>query len=504
MSSFLARPTGGALVAFALSLVLYGLLLQPVPYGDGVLLLYALEQRVASYHHISYLLSTRAFMDAAGWLGFDELRAAFAFSAFMAALGNAFLYLLVAERCRSALVRIATVALVATAPSILFFGTTIENPANHYGSVCLALWAVAKLVAQRHWVVRWLACLPALLVPLSHASGPMLLGCLLLLVITREGREPLFRGWWGPRGERKLGRAMFFLLPSILLWWFDKPVRIALFGTDKVDQIEPGTGQLAMIFERGVDPSQLLPFVYHEWFLTAFGVWSLWLLAMLVLWLRERTSAWIALGAVGPYLLLFTLYQTWERGAYFLPILPVAAWSLARAGARIQPKRILQALLALIAAALVAGQLYFGQQRIQAHLDLPAAPWTWANDVQTATQAATQGSKSRAHILCADLFRGMHLIVDHDIDGILLKPWIGIWREAYTANPQPGTGPAAFAAQAIAHFHKLLETGPLYITDEMWNELPKLVEGLQEAMDKTFVRSPIEQGLFRAQRLEAR
>lgn len=476
-------PIGGAVLAFALSLLGYGLLVQTAPYGDGILLLYALGQRVTAYHHVSYLVSVRAFADLAAGFGLDEVRAAYWFSVVIASIGNAFLYLLVAERCRSPLPRSAIVVLVASCPVLLFYATTVENPANHYGSVCIALWAVARCAAARHWT-RWIvAGLAATLVPLSHASGPLLLGALALLVLNREGREPLLDG-----GERAV-RLVAFLLPSALLWAFDKDVKRFVFATEHVDQVNPAAGQLLAIFDRGVDPSRWLPFLVHEWFLPAFGLWTVWLVATFELWRRARRLALVTLAAVIPYVVLFTMYQTWERGAYFVPLLPLAGWTLARASrTRALPPPIVLSVLLLAAAQATAGIL-----QIRRHAARADAPWTWA----LGAREATKGSKGQVHVLTADLFRCMHLIVDHGLDGVHVPPWIEIWRRQRAADPAGVGNAEAFAELCAARVREMRATGPVYISEELWHELSDLLPQLKALLQADHELEPVQSGSFR-------
>jgi hypothetical protein len=311
------RDLATAMLFGALAFGLYLALGQNVLYGDGTEFMVLLQNGAAGHkNHLAYIPLLRL----AAWLGepfgLAPFQAARLCSQAGAALGVALLHL---TSCRLGLARVAAAwltALIAGAPSVVFFATVVEVHAPYFAGVGLA-WLAAAHAARAPSLASG-ACLGAAtgLAYLGHASGFVLPGPLLLVVAHLGGLR------WRTLARIGLGCAALHALVCFGVPWLLRdagqvasPVGAARFlGWWQIDVVR--------------DPTLALRVLWDEWLLAYLPMSLLWLRAFA----RARASAWVALAALAPYLALsialLAVYR--EFGAYQHAVVWLFAWLTVR------------------------------------------------------------------------------------------------------------------------------------------------------------------------------
>ncbi|HHI79097.1 MAG TPA: hypothetical protein ENK02_03885 [Planctomycetes bacterium] len=379
------RSAGGtlgemlSLFAFVLSFVAYLLLLQQHPYGDGILYLEFTRKGVLAGSHLLYMPGVVGFTRLFEGGGLSDRQLGFIYSAFTAALGNAFLLATLRRYSKSLGTALLALALVALAPSTLFFATTVEVHGQHYGLVCVALYFFCKLVDKQQPSLPALALagLIVLLAPLSHETGWMLLAFFLPMAVSRFGREELFDDF-----PTKLQRSAAFLLFPALLWVFNHALRTWLFvEVFQVPGAPTGNPSSMELYNKVLHPANQpegwLPFLWKGFFRPAWGVWLALLVALPLLARRSPARFFAVSAAFVAYVVLLTLYGYPEKGAYFVGFLPIAAFAIAQVWPPLPTWTTgLAFLVAIQSVDAIALDLRYPSED-------PYPLWAWAQDVQT-------------------------------------------------------------------------------------------------------------------------
>ncbi len=369
IDTFPKQPPGKVLPAagiFAFCLVLYGLTLQKVLYGDGIFYLTIARDVLAGKahpvgHHPLYLPVLCGFLSLAGKVGIGPIQAGALLSALAASAGVALTFLLfldwLVERRGFALFG---ALLLALTPTTWFFATTTENHALHFFFTALLLLALTKAARNPSPLaplVPGLLYVPAFL---SHTTALMLapfLGTLFLVLRSESGlplpwrKQEEGKGPWPP-----LGRTAAFLL---LLFGPVAAARLALpwiytflnGGTDPFHGLDPSAATLATLFPKaGLRPGlgewlfanplrllaytfrhagEMLAYVRDDWLYHAGAAGVVFLLGWIPLLKRSllKGAPWgfLPLIAFFPYAWVFSFwgFRPVEKGAYYLPVLPV-------------------------------------------------------------------------------------------------------------------------------------------------------------------------------------
>lgn len=432
-------------IAFLVSFAAYALLLQSQPWGDGITYLSYLRDGVLGAHHLFYLPPMWSFVRVAEALGIEERTAAFLFSAFCAAGGNAILTWLLSTSKRLApacTCPLLLVAVLATAPSLVFFGTQIENHAHHYLWICATLLALdrslvhtrsSKLVAYLSWSLAGFALLAAFS---SHSTSVLLWPALALTIWVMSG-ERMLRA---PTVFDVRNAALFFgfalafkfLQPSIKVWLTGDPN----WGKDT-------TAEFALSL---LDVRSLSTWIDYSWSEVLVPAWGLvW--AVLVLGVRRirehKTEALVVSLAFLPYFAFFGSWNVREFGAYYLAVLPVFVVAIGRLIPKLRREE------AVVLLVLILGQAVHASYRAKSWAsEQTGAAWNWARD---ASQLATKNGL----VLCWQGVHWLHMDYDH---------------------------PDANIAVVAFHNWTLTLAGPASLDPEFWQ---KVADGqLQQLIDK--------------------
>lgn len=475
---------GEALLAFLVSFALFALLLQDVTFGDGIFYLdWARQGRLYAHHHL-YLPSMVPFMRALEWIGVADRTACFLFSAFTGALGNAFLYLAVRGHVRDGLHAAAFVLLAATAPVVMFFVTTVENHGPHYMWTCLALWALDVAIERRTLAAFGLAGCSLACVPASHLSGFMLVPAWTLLAWSEAGRRPVFRAWSGSR----LARIGVFVLPLaiyVLLFHLTTSFRTGVLRLTPDLLADPiGFEFDSKIFGREQRPAQWVTYLFEAGLLPSFGTGAVFLAG----WRRLARAGWIwlPLAGIAPYVVLLPLHGFPERGAYFLALGPWVVFFLARTA---RDSRALAALCLLAGVAQgVAGVL----QILRYPDEAPAASKRWAQQWAADAMRVDAGVQA-AHrfYLCEDLWRTTHLTYDQRTGALHLPSSL----QQHSGNRR------VFLTWLAGMLPRQLAKGPIYVSEELWQALPRLWPELRALLESRYRPARVRAGSFHARRI---
>ncbi|MEZ5988307.1 MAG: hypothetical protein R3F30_04145 [Planctomycetota bacterium] len=222
------RPAGARALGLWLAVAAaYLLLLQRHPYGDGITYVdYVLDGKLW-YHHLAYLPSLWGFVGLAGLVGVEPRTACFAFSALAGAGAVAVLYhlLATARTFRGRWPPLPTALLLATAPSVLFFSTQVENHAWHLFWATVVLWTLDRALAGlRLWP--WLPAGAAVVLAYASHSSFLLLCPALALLVRLHWAGGLLR----PLGAAELLRLLLLFGPTVLFKLLVEPAVKAASG----------------------------------------------------------------------------------------------------------------------------------------------------------------------------------------------------------------------------------------------------------------------------------
>lgn len=403
----------GTALVFLASLALYVLLLQREPYGDGITYLVALKNKDFLAHHLFYVPPMTVFAQIVGWFGIDERTAAFFFSTFCAATGNAVLCWLLSTSRRLAphcSCPIRLTALVATTPSLIFFATQVENHAHHYLWICVTLLALDRALAvhtrtsARAWSA-WLLAGVALLAAFSSHSTSILLWPALGLGIWVFG-GPVRRM---PSVKDVRAIALFFG-PAILFKFAQPQIKVAISGDANWGSDSTAAFALSLLEVRSLET--WIDYLWSEFLLPAWGlIWAVLVLG--IRRMRAHRKDWIiAVCATLPYLAFFGSWNVREFGAYYIPLLPVFIVGVGR----LMPRLRLEEAIVLVL--LIAGQATHGFVHARDWVDSrPAGAWNWA-------EAAARLAGKNGVVFCWDGARALHVEYDHpDVKAFPFHNW---------------------------------------------------------------------------------
>ncbi len=451
--------------------------LQEITFGDGILYLQMVRQGDLYAHHHLYLPGMVAFTKGVGLIGIDDRAAGFLFSTFMVLVGNAFLWLTIRDRggrWPTLFVLLATSSAVVT-----FFGTTAENHGQHYAWVCLALWSFAVAVGRGGWLA-WLAAGLALAcVPASHLTGFMLVPAMALAALLRGGL---------PRTAVYLVPLAVYAVLFHLTTWFRADVlelRPDLIASPIGFEID------SKILTPGLDPRRWPGYLWNAWLVPAFGCWLALAAALPWLWRHARASAVIAVFGMLPYLVLLPMHSYPERGAYFLALVPwaVLATSLASRNA---PRGLAWVLAAVIVVQGAWASWSLAGHPTESHTDAKGFAQLWAQD---AISVEAKVPPERRLYLCTELWRKTHLEYDHRAGVLRLKPALADVGAAHKAKTLE-----AFATELPNY----IKQGAVFVTEELWQQLPKLWPELRAVLEKAFRVKQIRHGRFVGRRVVER
>jgi hypothetical protein len=335
------------LALFAGALLALLLNLPARTYGDDCFFVWCIVRHQVFAVHFLYMPLARAW--AHGWalLGVDPLLALRLLSASGAAAGTALLAAAARRRGLGPGAAAALALLVLTANSAWFFAGAAEVHGTHLAAVGLLAWTLAGFGPASSPRRALAAALVFGVAVGAHKTSALLLpGVLCAYALATPGRA---------RAARARDAAAFALGGALALG-AQLAVQALATGAPAIGQDTPGYW-LAHLPEHlaNLAPRALVEFLGRDFAAPAFALAWLGAVAAGSL-LRARPRHALALAAtVLPHLVFFPLFGYIERGAYYIPILPVLTWAAARAGAlggeRGPAQRAFTALALLAAAA---------------------------------------------------------------------------------------------------------------------------------------------------------
>jgi len=460
---------------FVLFLLLYGLLLQSRFYGDGVLYLgLARAGKVYAHHHL-YLPLLVPFERLLGFLGIGDRFAGFFFSAFCVSLGLAVLWGGLrspaerSERTASQAEALLLLGLVATAPALVFFGTTAEVHALHFAFVCLCLRALEH-AQQRGTSSAWLlAGLALMAVPASHLTGFLLLPYLCLYAASDGGK----RCWPSPLLQRP-SRLLFLLLPFLLYAWL---MHLSLLFRQDVLQLSPELLSDPIAFQMKVSSAydaslaQRMSYLLENGFYAAFGLVLVFFLGWGVLFWRSFAKACLLGMLLLPCVYFFSGQPISERGAYFLGLYPIFAFA-------IRDSRILmhKAMRWLVLVLLIAQAGYAGIALREYPAHAREKPWIFVEDART---LLSQQQGAHVTLICESLWRAeeARFELEGRVDAFHFPRIV----------QQLATGLDVYLAVFLQRdLPAQLAKGPVYLTGRLKAALPQLWPDLLPALGKRY------------------
>lgn len=444
MGGWVRRPGPASLLLFCGLSVIYLLLLQKQPYGDGITYLDYLVDGNVAFHHLLYLPTLWLFSQLGSLLGVSVRTCAFAWSA-IATAGAVSLLFYLFQTARTFRFEIAKpwllALLLATAPSVLFYATQLENHANHLLWVSLFFLVLDRALASLSplpWVLAGLTLAGAYA---SHSSILLLFPALLLLV----------HGYWSGRWRRlpqapEVQRLLLLFVPSLLFKYLIEPWIKGLQGDPNLAGDFGKEFALLLMDRRSAE--WLASYFLEEVLFAAFGLWAL--LALFQSAKQDRRLAAVCVG-VGllTYYLFFAHWPVRERGAYFLPLLPFVTLALGRPSALFQ-RFATPALLVLILA-----QSFFGYRAMIKHDDA-SGPWKVAENIAQVVPPKTV-------ILCRTGVVQLHLKHDHQLVAHALENWMIGW--THSATQIPGFWDLLIQTEILPKLDTSVATRPLYLTE---------------------------------------
>lgn len=466
---------------------------QPETYGDGITMLYYLQQGKATSHHLLFLPALLAVGRPLLALGVDLRTAALVFSALCAAGGTAVLYYLLATSKRLVPEHADAwtwTLLAATTPVLVYYGTQIENHAHHYFWVCVFLLVFDRAAASNRLRFR-LAPLPILIccgfalgiaaalpglalacVYSSHTSSILLMPALLVWAWWLSGRPATRPGW------NLIAQLVALFLPAMVVRLLEPKI----LGSDF-------SRNFALSLLELRSPATWAAYLLHELLVPLAGV----LAAVIVLIASRRIARRQAtlLGLVfAPYVLFFGHWNVYERGAYYLPLVPVACVLLASTGRLTRQLRVLFCVF-------VVAQAGYATWNVLTLADrTPQSEEKWARDA-----AAAVGGPNGT-VICWSAFRGLPLRLFH-----------GLGYQSFEAN-QPflhhllQTHPDAVKVYAktklVPALRQGLNAGPVLVSQGAVDFMRATYPILLSTIDAAFVREPVNHGVFHGYRLVAR
>lgn len=470
-----------ALTVFVVTAVLLVVFRSDTDYGDGILYLWRAKQEIYYVHHHLYMPVMIAFAKLLTTLGVPHRLACHVHQAVMVALGNALLYLMVRRRLAVGKA-FGLVALVATTPVLVFYATTIENHAQHYGFVCLALWLLERAKDRASVASFALAGLGLACVPSSHLTGFLLLPALVLSVVIAGERRPTA---WVVFLVPVAIYTLLFHVPPVARWFKGE-----VLAVDPSYLADPIRFQIeAEIVGNPLPLARWPMFLLWTWFLPAFGVWTLFVVMLRSL-LSARSRLLLLGVALVCYVVPITLQGIPERGAYFIALLPFVAVELGKQLSRRRLPHARLLMFGLASAQLVAASVALAQY--PASKQYPPQQ-RWADDAAIQIHAETEaGSSKRAVVLCRDIWRENHLLYDHDIIAVALFqiPHHKADRDRILAG---------WATQLPAY-----AANQLYMSQKLWDSLPERWPAFRKLLETSYAIEPVVCGSFQAVRIRPR
>lgn len=312
-----------ALAAGVLAAVL--LCLPERTYGDDCFFVLCIVRDRPFPVHFLYMPLARVWTRAFAELGVDPFLALRLLSATGAAAGTALLAAAARRRGARAALPAALALLVLTSNSTWFFAGAAEPHAVHLAACGLLAWTLAGFGPRASpWRALGVALVFGLAVGAHKSTGLLLPGVLAGYALATPGRA---------RAARVRDAALFAAGGALSLAGQTLALRLATGSATSpqdepswwLDNIPQQIGNLA--------PGPLSTFLGQSLIAPAFALSWLGAVAAGSL-LRTRARVALALWvAVLPHLAFFPLFGWVERGAYYIPLLPLFAWAAARAAA---------------------------------------------------------------------------------------------------------------------------------------------------------------------------
>lgn len=437
------RPGLASLLLFGGLSIVYLLLLQEQPYGDGITYLDYLVDANLAFHHLLYLPTLWIFSQLGALFGIPIRTMAFAWSALASAGAVSVLFYLfrTARSFRFEIGRPWLLALlVATAPSVLFYATQLENHANHLLWVSLFFLSLDRALASlspRPWILTGLTLCGAYA---SHSSILLLFPALLILV------HGLWSGRWLRLPEApEVLRLLLLFLPSLVFKYAIEPWIKGLQGDPNLAGDFGKEFALQLMDWRSAD--WLVSYFLEEVLFAAFGLWALFALFQSARQERRLAAGALLLGLL-TYYLLFAHWEVRERGAYFLPLLPFVALALG------EPQSWFRRHATAILLLLILAQAVLGYRAIREH-DRAAGPWETADRIAAVVPPKTV-------VLCRSGVVQLHLRHDHELVGHALENWMIGW--TFAATKIPDYWKLLISNEILPKLDASLERYPLYLT----------------------------------------
>jgi hypothetical protein len=492
------RTSLQAPLVFVVSAVLYLLLLQEHSYGDGVLYLDYARKGVLASTHMLYMPGLQGFTGLFEAIGLPERWLAFAYSAIAAAAGNGFLFAVLRRHVAAAWSPWIALLLVGLAPSVLFFGTTVEVHGQQYGFACFALWAFHALLDRERvpWPNYVLAGLLALAAPLAHETGWMLFAFFAPMAAMRCGRERPFAGF-----GLQLLRGLAFLAVPMLFWLGNDAFRNWLF-LDVYGQQDAITNNPSEIYfnefilaDARAPRMPPLEYLLRDILRPA---WAIVLVGFALLYqLRRQTGLFLTLLlSFGASIALLITLGIWERGAYFLGLLPLLGIIVAR----VAQGRVLLVTLALLGAGQAVDALLVRNAYVT-ELEYPL--WAWGSDVD-ALVAAELGQDAKVTVLCNDIFQEATLRYEHELGAQQVTGLIQARLAVLEQSPEPErlVQLAALRQLTLTWIQGALLQGTTLLTPELRNTIETQLPTLYAQLSQLAEFRPLQHG--RAQLVEIR
>ena len=483
--AWIRRPGSSSLLLFLVLSVFYLLLLQKHPYGDGITYLDFLMDGKLAFHHLLYLPTLWLFSQLTAPLGVSTRTAAFAWSALSAAGAVSLLYYLLrtARSFRIEVTRpLLLVLIVATAPSVLFFATQLENHANHLLWVTFFFLVLDRALASLSpvpWILAGLALTGAYA---SHSSILLLFPTILLLV----------HYFWNGRFLRmpvspEILRLLLLFVPTLGFKYLVEPWIKGLQGDPNL-ALDFGQ-KFALSLMQRQSASWLWSYLVDEVFLAAFGLWGLFVVFQSGRQDRRAPAGCLLLGLL-TYYLFFAHWPVREHGAYFLPLLPFAALVIGR------PQAWLARIAAPVFIVLILAQGAVGYRAMQ-RFDRADGPWVTA-------QAIADIVPDETIVLCRSGVVQLHLKHDQNLEAQALENWMIGW--THSATQIPNFWDLLIQREILPKLDKILETHALYMTRAASDVLraDPGAKKILEAMQQHYRFDPLGQGANAGWRLYPR
>ncbi len=422
------KSLGTGRLAFLLGLsfiLVFGANTQDVLYGDGIYYLTIARDTLEGTahpvgHHPLYLPILCAALYIGKAAGISLIQAGMLLSSLCGGIAVAIVFLLFMEWTGdNRVLSLFMASLGALTPNVFFFSTTIENHALHFLFVVLFYLGVTKAAKAGSIATAFLPGVLFVLAFLSHTTA-LMLGPLALFLYFHLRKRYLGRILGESESKWKLAFIPVLLLGPVVAvraFMLHPLYSFLAGGKDPFHGHDPSSETIAYIFSKaGVRPGDVLQaaeYTFNHFFRMVshvrddwgmhMGICSLLCLSSIVFALLSRKKSaypWITafLLAFLPYAWLFSFwgFRPVEKGAYYLPTVPLALSTIAFGllYGKKPPKRS-RYYLAILAVATLCFQAFVSSRIISAH-EKETKTMEWAKE---AGRFVLSGNKDKGIVL---------------------------------------------------------------------------------------------------------